>query len=129
MPWTVPESPARSELRSDAQSQREIAGPHRLVSPHEATNALHSRGFGRLLWLRAEKRIFKSGRPRGHPGNCRSRKYHPDRITEHDPTTAGPESLGAKPNQPRRLGRDVAGAQVDVGPHLGRWVVGTQPLE
>jgi hypothetical protein len=56
-------------------------------------------------------------------------KHHPDRITEHDPTTAGPESLGAKPNQPRRLGRDVVGAQVDVGPHLGRWVVGTQPLE
>ena len=56
-------------------------------------------------------------------------EHHPDRITEHDPATTRPESLGAQPNQPRRAGRDVVGAQVDVGPHRSRRVVGTQPLE
>jgi hypothetical protein len=81
------------------------------------------------LWLCAEKRISSQADLRVVRGIAGHTKHHPDRITEHDPTTAGPESLGAKPNQPRRLGRDVVGAQVDVGPHLGRWVVGTQPLE
>ena len=78
-----------------AMSRSEITKPHRFVSPHKATNALQTRGFGRLLWPCAEKRIFQPGtlgvirRIAGHA------EHHPDRITEHDPTTAGPESLGA----------------------------------
>ena len=56
-------------------------------------------------------------------------EHHPDRITEHDPATTRPKSLGAQPNQPPRLGRDVVGAQVDAGPHRTRRVTGTQPLK
>jgi len=56
-------------------------------------------------------------------------EHHPDRITEHNPAAAGPESLGAQPNEPLRLSLDVVGAQVDMCPHRGRRVVGTQSLE
>ena len=63
---------------------------------------------------------------RGIAGHTRT----PSRPDHGARSNHGRARVARRQTQPaRRLGRDVVGAQVDVGPHLGRWVVGTQPLE